>query len=148
MKQYLYFVFQRNARERECYTFPKNLHIHLLLALEGTSRIHLLQHIYKANSLLPLVCHTGNQKKKVIFYFSFQYKIIYVYYFIFRKPLQIDSTNLVSTYHSASYAGCNSKNQNKSTNYKKTEQGSSGGGNSKSPVKATMMVHTGLVFVL
>ena len=53
----------------------------------------------------------------------------------------------MSTYHSASYAGCNSKNQNKSTNYKKTEQGSSGGGNSKSQVKATMMVHTGLIFV-
>ena len=71
-----------------------------------------------------------------------------MFHIFFRKPLQIDSTNLVSTYHSASYAGCNSKNQNKSTNYKKTEQNSSGGGNSKAPVKATMMVHTGSVFVL
>ena len=111
-----------------------NLHIQLLLALEGTSRIHLLQHIYKAY-------------RKLFSTFLFSTKPSrYVSYFIFRKPLQIDSTNLVSTYHSASYAGCNSKNQNKSTNYKKTEQGSSGG-NSKSTVKATMMVHTGLIFV-
>ena len=39
------------------------------------------------------------------------------FFCFFRKPLQIDSTNLVSTYHSASYAGCN---------YKKTETCSSG----------------------
>ena len=145
MKQYLYFVFQRNAsKERVLYQFIRTfifIYYQHLRALEEST-------YYSTYTKHTVCCHTGNQKKKVIFYFSFQYKIIHLYIFFFRKPLQIDSTNLVSTYHSASYAGCNSKNQNKSTNYKKTEQRSSGGGNSKSPVKATMMVHTGLVFVI
>lgn len=53
-----------------------------------------------------------------------------------RKPLKNESTNLVSTYHSAKYAGCDYKKKGNNTSNASED-------NSKSHAnKATMMVHT------